>query len=130
MSGMMPIALFPRTGAPAERASNVGREAYLPLHGGTFVNVTEPALYPRLVPGALSAVIILPGGAYNALTWVLEGESAARWLNSVGISAYILKYRVPGRAWLPFGHAPFIDLQASGTAAVAPPAPLPYRPWP
>ena len=42
------------------------------------------------------AVMICPGGGYGILAWNLEGTEIAAWLNSQGISAFILKYRVPG----------------------------------
>jgi acetyl esterase/lipase len=40
--------------------------------------------------------MICPGGGYSILAWNLEGTEMAEWLNSQGISAFILKYRVPG----------------------------------
>jgi acetyl esterase/lipase len=42
------------------------------------------------------AVIICPGGAYSILAYNKEGTEVAAWLNSVGITAVVLKYRVPG----------------------------------
>jgi acetyl esterase/lipase len=44
-----------------------------------------------------AAVLICPGGGYNILAWDLEGEEVAAWLNSVGVTGVILKYRVPRR---------------------------------
>jgi len=40
-----------------------------------------------------------------------EGYDIAAWLNSIGVSAFVLKYRVPARSWLPFGGAPLMDAQ-------------------
>ena len=45
-----------------------------------------------------TAMIICPGGGYWDLYWELEGEEVAAWLNSVGMTGIILKYRVPRRA--------------------------------
>jgi acetyl esterase/lipase len=42
-------------------------------------------------------VIICPGGGYHNLAWDLEGEEVAAWLNSLGVTGIILKYRVPRR---------------------------------
>lgn len=42
-----------------------------------------------------SAVVVCPGGGYNILAWDLEGLEVADWLNSIGITAVVLKYRVP-----------------------------------
>jgi len=41
------------------------------------------------------AVMICPGGGYGILAWNHEGTEIAEWLNSQGISAFVLKYRVP-----------------------------------
>jgi acetyl esterase/lipase len=45
-----------------------------------------------------AAVVICPGGGYNILAWTHEGTEIAEWLNSVGVTAFILKYRVPRRS--------------------------------
>lgn len=42
-----------------------------------------------------TAVLICPGGGYWDLYWQLEGEEVAEWLNSIGATGIILKYRVP-----------------------------------
>jgi acetyl esterase/lipase len=41
--------------------------------------------------------VIFPGGGYHHLDWTEEGEHVAEWLNSLGVTAAILKYRVPQR---------------------------------
>ena len=92
-------------------AGAYGNETWSGAYGGTFYDVTAPAIYPRLVKNASSAVVVMPGGAYKWLSWELEGESAATWPNSINASVFILKYRVPARSWLPFGGAPLMDAQ-------------------
>ena len=42
-----------------------------------------------------TAVVICPGGAYLRLYMIGEGYKIAKWLNSQGITAFILKYRLP-----------------------------------
>jgi acetyl esterase/lipase len=42
------------------------------------------------------AVVICPGGGYGILAYDWEGTDIARWLNSEGIAAFVLKYRLPG----------------------------------
>jgi acetyl esterase/lipase len=42
-------------------------------------------------------MLIFPGGGYWDLYWQLEGEEVAAWLNSIGVTGIILKYRVPRR---------------------------------
>src|SRR5262245_23672843 len=44
-----------------------------------------------------TAIVICPGGGYWNLYWELEGEEVAAWLNSIGVTGIILKYRVPRR---------------------------------
>lgn len=63
-------------------------------------NVTKPSLTiyrpaPELDTG--TAMLIFPGGGYWNLYWEVEGEEVAAWLKSQGITAMILKYRVPRR---------------------------------
>ena len=41
-------------------------------------------------------VIICPGGGYQILAYDWEGSDIARWFNSHGIAAFVLKYRLPG----------------------------------
>jgi acetyl esterase/lipase len=65
-----------------------------------LTNVSKPTLTLYQPPedkrnGA--AVIICPGGGYSILAWDLEGTEIAEWLNSVGVTAAVLKYRVPRR---------------------------------
>src|ERR1041385_4053036 len=50
-----------------------------------------------------TAMLICPGGGYWDLYWQLEGEEVAAWLNSIGVTGIILKYRVPRRADEPKG---------------------------
>ena len=48
-------------------------------------------------------MLICPGGGYWNLYWQLEGEEVAAWLNSLGVTGIILKYRVPRRPDEPKG---------------------------
>jgi len=60
--------------------------------------VTQPALdmYPAPAEKATgTAVIICPGGGYWGLAIAHEGVAVAQWLNSLGITAFVLKYRLP-----------------------------------
>lgn len=42
-----------------------------------------------------AAVIVCPGGGYHILAYDLEGTEVCQWLNSIGVTAVLLKYRVP-----------------------------------
>jgi acetyl esterase/lipase len=50
-----------------------------------------------------AAMLICPGGGYWDLYWELEGEEVAAWLNSIGVTGILLKYRVPRRPDEPKG---------------------------
>jgi acetyl esterase/lipase len=63
-------------------------------------NVTKPTITiyrPAKDKDTGAAMLICPGGGYWNLFWELEGEEVAAWLNSLGITGIILKYRVPRR---------------------------------
>lgn len=58
-------------------------------------NISQPTL-TVFQPAALknkTAVIVCPGGAFRGLAIDKEGAEVARWLNSKGITAFVLKYR-------------------------------------
>jgi acetyl esterase/lipase len=69
-------------------------------------NVTKPTLTiyrPAKDKDTGTAMLICPGGGYWDLYWQLEGEEVAVWLNSIGVTGIILKYRVPRRPDEPKG---------------------------
>ena len=58
------------------------------------------------------AVVICPGGGYRILAYDWEGKDVAKWLNSNGIAAIVLKYRLPHTSNNINGRlSPFLDLQ-------------------
>jgi acetyl esterase/lipase len=65
-----------------------------------ITNVSKPTLTifrPAKEKDNGAAVVICPGGGYNILAWDLEGTEVAEWLNSIGVTGIVLKYRVPRR---------------------------------
>lgn len=113
-----PVMLFPK-GAPGETekliekadtdGGKVGGETVLRI-----TNVSEPTItfYPasdEIASGA--AILVCPGGGYNILAYDLEGDEVCEWLNNLGITAVLLKYRVPRREGLPKHAAPLQDVQ-------------------
>ena len=69
-------------------------------------NVTKPTITiyrPAKEKDTGTAIVICPGGGYWNLYWQLEGEEVAAWLNSLGMTGIILKYRVPRRPDEPKG---------------------------
>lgn len=63
-------------------------------------NVSTPTLtvYPAPPGNATgTAIVICPGGGHHILAYDLEGTEVATWLNSIGVTGIVLKYRVPAR---------------------------------
>ena len=56
-------------------------------------------------------MVICPGGGYNILAIEHEGTEVAAWLNSIGVTGVVLKYRVPRRKDLEKHDAPLQDVQ-------------------
>ena len=71
-----------------------------------ITDVTKPTItiyHPEKEKDTGTAMLICPGGGYWNLYWQLEGEEVAAWLNSIGVTGIILKYRVPRRPDEPKG---------------------------
>lgn len=61
-------------------------------------HVTRPTL-TVYAPGGVNtgaAVVVFPGGGYQVLAMDLEGTEVCDWLNTLGVTCILLKYRVPG----------------------------------
>src|SRR5438045_8534306 len=43
-----------------------------------------------------AAIVVLPGGARQEIVWTTEGVNVARALKRLGISAFVVKYRLAG----------------------------------
>ncbi len=88
-----------------------------------ITNVTKPTLTifrPPKEKDTGVSMIICPGGGYHNLGWDVEGEEVAAWLNSVGRSGLLLKYRCPRRKGEPLGVpplGPLIDAQRAVSLA-------------
>jgi acetyl esterase/lipase len=110
------VELWP--GTVPDETNNLGAEVFRlsPQLDRKQVEVTEPTqmvtnvsrptitIYrPAKDQETGTAVLICPGGGYWNLYWQLEGEEVARWLNSLGVTGIILKYRVPRRSDEPKG---------------------------
>jgi acetyl esterase/lipase len=77
-------------------------------------NVSVPTLTvyrPAKEKNAGSAVLVFPGGGYSILAMDLEGTEICEWLNSLGVTAMLVKYRVPARPGQPRWTAPLQDAQ-------------------
>jgi acetyl esterase/lipase len=84
------------------------------------VNVSQPTMTVYSPKGTNTgvAVIVFPGGGYNALAIDLEGTEICDWLTSKGITAVLLKYRVPLRKVGPYGESPLALQDAQRTVGL------------
>ena len=60
-------------------------------------NITRPTLtvyVPDAASASGTAVVVCPGGGFRYLSIENEGSTVAQWLNSIGVTAFVLKYRV------------------------------------
>ncbi len=76
--------------------------------------VDQPTLTLYRAPAETAngcGVVIAPGGGYNILAWPKEGLEIAEWFNSIGVTAAVLKYRVPRRDPRNWHHEPLQDAQ-------------------
>jgi acetyl esterase/lipase len=86
-------------------AERVRAPAEAPTKDAKWItNVTTPTITvfrPAKEKNTGVAMLVCPGGGYWNLAWDLEGEEVAAWLNTVGITGIVLKYRVPRRPGQP-----------------------------
>jgi len=77
-------------------------------------NVSTPTITifrPPKEKNTGAAVVVFPGGGYSILATDLEGTEICEWLNSIGVTGVMLKYRVPTRPGRPRGADPLEDAQ-------------------
>lgn len=77
-------------------------------------NVAKPTLSifrPAAEKDTGAAMLVIPGGGYHILAWDLEGTEVCDWLNSIGVTAALLKYRVPKRPGAAQHESPLQDAQ-------------------
>ncbi|MBA3694430.1 MAG: alpha/beta hydrolase [Acidobacteria bacterium] len=53
------------------------------------------AFFPSNQENKGAAVLICPGGGYQHLAYIISGMQLAKWFNTLGISAFVLNYRLP-----------------------------------
>jgi acetyl esterase/lipase len=92
-------------GEPPDEKQKVGPERYLESKPGQaeikrLTDVGTPTLtiyQPPAEKRTGCAVLVAPGGGYSILAIEHEGTQVCAWLNSLGVTAALLKYRVPKR---------------------------------
>ncbi|HSY43651.1 MAG TPA: alpha/beta hydrolase [Candidatus Acidoferrum sp.] len=83
-------------------------------------NVSQPTMTVYSPTGTNTgvAMLVFPGGGYKILAIDLEGTEICDWLNSRGITAILLKYRVPSRQDGPYGESPLALEDAQRTLSL------------
>ena len=115
------IRLWPHS-APDEKAvvgaeSNITKPDDELVSGKPYIrlsNVSDPSIEvcsPAAEKNTGAAIIVCPGGGYYTLAYDLEGTEVCSWLNSIGVTGVLLKYRVPIRAGQKGYEAPLQDAQ-------------------
>jgi acetyl esterase/lipase len=113
-----PLVLRVWPGKPPGETAPLDPEKYLESPADRPVkrltNISDPTITVRKPPADKdtgAAVLICPGGGYHILAIDLEGDEVADWLNSIGVTGIVLKYRVPRREGRPTHEAPLQDAQ-------------------
>lgn len=122
-----PIPLWPGT-APGDQADpgperDTTKDTDNLVGGRRLIrlgNVSQPTLTvysPKKSKANGTAMMVCPGGGYNILAMDLEGTEVCEWLNSIGVTALLLKYRVPKRPDRERHAAPLQDAQRAFSLA-------------
>jgi acetyl esterase/lipase len=92
------IRLYPGVAPGSENWKQLEKEFFSQTWNTQVVtNVVNPTLAVYLPDPATStgtAVIIAPGGGFHALSINSEGVDVAKWLNTKGVAAFVLRYRL------------------------------------
>ena len=67
-----------------------------------IINISEPRMYAYFAPKENAngtAVVICPGGGYSGVSQIKEGTEIAKWFNDLGVTAFVLYYRMPNGHW-------------------------------
>ena len=92
------VTLWPKGAMPGPKVE--GTEHAQPARGDNVTRLTDIAepsftVYKAISTKPTPAVIVCPGGGYGILAYDKEGTEVAAWLNSIGVTGVVLKYRVP-----------------------------------
>lgn len=110
------VALWPKAppgGArTALKETVVERDNPYKLRDRAVTGITRPTLsvFPARNPTG-SAVLIIPGGGYTRVVVDKEGFETARLLSGHGVTAFVLRYRLPADGWAGGSDAPLQDAQ-------------------
>ena len=95
-------------GAPGSEAMAGKQELIVPAKPGDSTHLSQvhnPSLLVYLPPkdkATGAAMIIAPGGGHRFLSIDTEGTNVAEWLSSIGVAAFVLKYRLAHEEGSPY----------------------------
>jgi acetyl esterase/lipase len=88
------IPLWPE----GKKPNSNGKKVTDTLYNERIWRVATPGIYAFVVPKSENngtAVLICPGGGYERISHIYNGFNMAKWYNSIGVSAFVLIYRLP-----------------------------------
>ena len=101
---LWPGAAPGESGKVGEEKSEAGKDGITRVSNVSRPTITVYRPSPEKDTGA--SIVICPGGGYSILAISHEGEDVARWLNTIGVTGVVLKYRIPRRPGTPNGEPP------------------------
>ncbi len=110
------IALWPRKapGAPAKLpAPTIRQQSKDPAVSDRWMSGVDKPTLTVIRPQAPNgtAVLLMPGGGYTFLSLDNEGYEQAQWLSALGVTCFILRYRLPAEGWARRALVPLQDAQ-------------------
>ena len=108
------LNLWPEGKVPSYKTNSIEEKSITDANGILRISgVTIPTMTAFIAPkekATGAAVMICPGGGYGILAASHEGSDFARWFNERGISAFVLKYRLPNEKAMSHQHeVPLMD---------------------
>ena len=88
----------PESDKPEEVGNGSRLVAGRPWTWATYVSRPTMTMYPPKGRNTRAAILVLPGGGYEAVAMDLEGTEICDWITEQGVTCIVLKYRVP-QAW-------------------------------
>jgi acetyl esterase/lipase len=115
------LPLWPHATPEPPQTTNPESDATKPTDGlisgrptRRLTDVTVPTLSVYPPPSSHNthaAVLVFPGGGYQILAWDGEGLDVCHWLNAIGVTCLLVKYRVPEEGRYPDNPADLEDAQ-------------------
>lgn len=93
-----PVVIDLWNGKPPGETAEVGEDKVEGTSKVVYVGRPTISVHrPSKEKNTGAAVVVAPGGGYRMLAFEHEGTQVVAWLNSIGVTAVLLKYRVPKR---------------------------------